>query len=246
MTLIRLQKYLAEQGIGSRRACERLIQEGEVSVGGEVAEVGQQVDPASQKIAVKGEAIRTEEPEKIYVVLNKPANVITTAKDTHGRRTVMDCLRGLEERVFPIGRLDQDVDGVLLFTNDGELAYQLAHPKFLVNKTYQAWIKGEISSDALKRLREGVPLSDGMSAPAQAKLLKSRKNASLVELTIYEGRKHEVKRMFDAVGHPVDKLRRIAFAEIKATGLRSGEWRRLTEAEVDVLRKSVVLQPENI
>lgn len=244
MTLIRLQKYLAEQGVGSRRACERMIERGEVSIDGEVAQVGQQVDPAAQKVAVKGVEIAAREAEKVYVVLNKPADVITTLKDTHGRRTVMHCLRGLEERVFPVGRLDQDVDGVLIFTNDGDLAYKLTHPKFMVDKTYQAWVKGEISQKALQCLRDGVPLDDGMSAPARAKLLKSRKNASLVELIIYEGRKHEVKRMFNAVGHPVDKLRRIAFADIRATGLRSGEWRRLTEAEVESLRKSIVLQPE--
>lgn len=245
MTLIRLQKYLADQGIGSRRACEKLIREGEVLVDDEVAEIGQQVDPAVHRVSVRGVAVKPSEPEKIYVVLNKPANVITTVKDTHGRRTVMDCLRGLESRVFPIGRLDQDVDGVLLFTNDGELAHQLAHPKFLVTKTYQAWVKGQISQEALQSLRQGVTLGEGMTAPAEASLLKNRKNASLVQLTIHEGRKHQVKQMFDAVGFPVEKLRRIAFADIKATGLRSGEWRRLTSAEVDILRKSIVLQPEN-
>lgn len=239
MALIRLQKYLAEKGLGSRRACERMILEGKVAVDGSVAEVGQQIEPERQKITVNGMPLEQDEAEKVYIVLNKPAHVITTVKDTHGRRTVMDCLQGLDERVFPVGRLDQDVSGVLLFTNDGDLAYQLAHPKFLVHKTYHAWVKGHISEEALQWLREGVSLEDGFTAPAKASLLKNKKGVSLVELTIHEGRKREVKRMFKAVGYPVKKLHRTTFADIKATGLRPGEWRRLSDLEIKALRQCV-------
>lgn len=244
MPPIRLQKYLAENEVGSRRACEQLIRDGLVSVNGETAFLGQQVDPDLDAILVKGLPVASGDPEKVYVVLNKPTDVITTAKDTHGRRTVMDYLNGLEARVFPVGRLDQDVEGVLLFTNDGELAFRLTHPKFQVNKVYLAWVRGSVGDEAVRRLQRGVQLDDGMSAPAQAKILNAGKDTSLIKLTIHEGRKREVKRMCAAVGHPVENLHRIAFANVLATGLRPGEWRRLSDREIEGLRRCVGMDSE--
>lgn len=239
MEPVRLQKFLAECGIDSRRGCELLIREGKVLVNGETAQLGQEVTPGVDSIVVEGESVSTG--KKVYVVLNKPANVITTARDTHGRKTVMDYLEGLDERVFPVGRLDSDVEGVLLFTNDGDLAFRLMHPKFEVSKTYMAWVKGCVGKDALKRLEQGVQLEDGMTSPARATVLQSGGRTTLLKLVLHEGRKREVKRMCAAVGHPVEKLHRVAFANIRVKGLRPGEWRRLSGEEVRQLFHSVGL-----
>lgn len=239
MSPVRLQKYLAECGVASRRACEKLIQEGRVSVNGAPAQVGQQVQPGSDLVAVDGAPVASD--DKLYVVFNKPANVITTLKDTHGRRTVADCMDGLAARVFPVGRLDRDVEGVLLFTNDGELAFRLIHPRFQVDKVYLAWVRGTVQPEALRRLRKGVNLEDGMTAPAQAQIISVENDVTLLKLTIHEGRKREVKRMCAAVGHPIESLRRISFAGIDAAGLRPGEWRYLNVEEVFRLRAQVAL-----
>lgn len=241
--MLRLQKYLAECGLASRRSAETLIREGRVHVNGQVAILGQSVDPANDHVQVDDSPVRVD--HKVYVVLNKPANVITTAKDTHGRKTVMDCLDGLGERVFPVGRLDRDVEGVLIFTNDGEMAHRLMHPRFGVKKVYLAWVYGQVTSETVKRLETGVSLEDGMTAPARAVILNATKNSTLLRLTLHEGRKREVKRMCAAVGHPIETLHRIAFGGIGARGLRPGEWRRLSVLEIDQLRRMVGLAQEN-
>lgn len=239
MEQVRLQKFLAECGVDSRRGCEQRIREGKVLVNGTAAQLGQQVVPEVDRITVDGRPVISD--KKIYVVLNKPANVITTVKDTHGRKTVMDFLKGVEVRVFPVGRLDSDVEGVLLFTNDGELAFRLMHPSFQVHKTYLAWVKGSVQPNAIKRLEQGVPLEDGISAPAKAELLQTGNRASLLKLVLHEGKKREVKRMCAAVGHPVENLHRVDFAGIHVKGLRPGEWRRLTRDEIRHLRQCVGL-----
>ncbi len=239
MEQVRLQKFLAECGVDSRRGCEQRIREGKVLVNGTAAQLGQQVVPEVDRITVDGRPVISD--KKIYVVLNKPANVITTVKDTHGRKTVMDFLKGVEVRVFPVGRLDSDVEGVLLFTNDGELAFRLMHPSFQVHKTYLAWVKGSVQPNAIKRLEQGVPLEDGISAPAKAELLQAGNRASLLKLVLHEGKKREVKRMCAAVGHPVENLHRVDFAGIHVKGLRPGEWRRLTRDEIRHLRQCVGL-----
>lgn len=239
MELVRLQKYLAECGFDSRRKCEQLIKDGKVTVNGSVAQLGQQINPNNDIVCVNSKQVTI--PKKIYLVLNKPANVITTVKDTHGRKTVMDYLEGLRERVFPVGRLDYDVEGVLLFTNDGELAYRLLHPSFQVSKTYLAWVKGPVTPEKLKFFEHGIPLEDGTTAPARAMLLRSGQKRSLLKLVLYEGKKREVKRMCAAVGHPVETLHRVAFGNINAKGLRPGEWRRLTHEEIKELVHSVGL-----
>ncbi len=237
---MRLQKYLAECGVASRRASEALIAEGRVSVNGVTATLGQSVDPETDHVAVDGRLLGTD--DKVYIVLNKPRNVVTTARDTHGRRTVLDCVHSTDTRLFPVGRLDFDVEGVLLLTNDGELAFRLIHPKFEIEKEYLAWVRGKMEPAAAARLEQGVELEDGPTAPAKVSVLETRSGNSLVRLIIHEGRKREVKRMCDAVGHPVQTLRRITFAGIEVNGLRPGEWRNLTAEEVAGLKALVGLE----
>ncbi len=237
--MIRLQKYLAECGVASRRAAEKMIGEGRVSVNGTPAEIGCKIDPETDQIAVDQHPLHRD--EKVYVVLNKPANVISTAKDTHGRKTVIECVEGVKARVYPVGRLDRDVEGVLLLTNDGELAHRLIHPSYEVDKTYLAWVQGEMTPETAMRLERGIPLEDGMTAPAKVTIQNSGVYTTQIRLILHEGRKREVKRMCAAVGHPVQILHRIAFADIKSKGLRPGEWRYLTHREIESLRQRVQL-----
>ncbi len=240
MSEVRLQKYLAECGIASRRACEQIIREGRVTVNDVPAELGQQINPDNARIIVDGKPVNSD--DKIYIVLNKPPNVITTMSDTHGRKSVTDLLNGIASRVFPVGRLDRDVEGVLLLTNDGELAYRLMHPKFQVKKTYLAWVKGHMKAATAIRLEKGVHLDDGMTAPANVVILNAGREISLIKLTLHEGRKREVKRMCAAVGHPVETLHRIAFATVQVKGLRPGEWRYLSSGEIKRLQQCVGMQ----
>lgn len=241
---MRVQKYLAEAGVASRRASEELIREGRVSVNGETATIGIRIDPEADAICVDGRPV--ERDSKVYVLLNKPRGVITTAKDTHRRKTVVDLLDGVPGRVFPVGRLDQDVTGTLLLTNDGELANRLAHPRYEITKTYLAWVEGRMNAAAQKRLEEGVELEDGMTAPASVYITRQERRRTLIRLDIHEGRKHLVKRMCAAVGHPVCSLSRLAMGPLKAEGLRPGEWRYLTPEEVESLRAAVRLdEPES-
>ncbi|NIA16350.1 MAG: pseudouridine synthase [Nitrospiraceae bacterium] len=233
--MIRLQKYLAECGVASRRAAEKIIEAGRVSVNGEVARLGMSVDPASDEVMLDGKPI--EPQDKVYIILNKPKGTITTAKDTHGRPTALSCVTGARGRVFPVGRLDLDVEGALLLTNDGELAYRLTHPSYEVKRVYQAYVRGRMTPAAVAKLERGVELEDGKTAPAQVEVLQVRRGESLVRLTIHEGRKREVKRMFQAVGHRVRNLERLSMGGIRADGLRTGEWRYLSAHEVDALRE---------
>ncbi len=233
---VRLQKFLSECGVASRRASEVLIAEGRVQVNGVVATVGCAIEPDQDAVTVDGEPI-AQGSARTYVLLNKPRGAVTTAQDTHGRPTVLECLAGVKDRVFPVGRLDMDVEGVLLLTNDGELAHRLMHPSHEVDKVYVATVAGQVEESALVQLRQGVMLDDGMTAPAKARLLESGRNSSRIELTIHEGRKREVKRMCEAVGHPVLALKRIAFANLMGGHLRPGEWRYLNGQEVRLLRR---------
>lgn len=208
-------------------------------VNGEVAKLGISIEPGQDVVMLDTRPILQD--DKIYIVLNKPAGTITTASDTHGRRTVMDCVAGVKVRVFPVGRLDRDVEGVLLMTNDGELAHRLIHPRFEVERVYIAWVRGRMNPDTARRLEKGVPLEDGMTAPAKAVILHASDNGSEVQLTLHEGRKREVKRMCAAVGHPVRRLIRINYGGITADGLRPGEWRYLSREEAAALRQMVRL-----
>lgn len=236
---MRLQRYLALCGIASRRASETLIREGRVTVNGAIAALGSSVDPDHDEVRVNGKPIRRERP--VYILLHKPKGTITTVDDPQGRRTVLDCLQGVRARVYPVGRLDLDVSGVLLLTNDGELAQRLTHPRYGVTKVYIATVRGHVSDETLRRLETGVPLADGVSAPARAAILGRDKDTTRLRLTLHEGRKREVKRMCAEIGHDVVKLRRTLFAGIEAGSLRPGQWRWLRPAEVAHLRRLVKL-----
>jgi 23S rRNA pseudouridine2605 synthase len=225
---MRLNAYLARAGVASRRGAEELIRSGRVRVNGEVAGLATFVE-GNDRVEVDGSPV---EPEPLtYVLLYKPADVVTTARDPQGRPTVVG-LVGHERRVVPVGRLDADTTGALLLTNDGPLAHRLMHPRYEVDKVYEAEVEGEPGEDALARLRKGVELEDGLTAPAEAALA----GPSLVQLTIHEGRKHQVKRMLEAVGHPVIRLHRKGYAGLTLDGLGPGEWRELSADEVKRLR----------
>jgi 23S rRNA pseudouridine2605 synthase len=227
---MRLAKHLAHAGVASRRGAEALVAEGRVTVDGEVI-----VDPArdvrgEEAIAVDGEPVRQPARRVVYA-LNKPAGVVSTARDTHGRPTVVDLVPG-ERRLYPVGRLDADTTGLILLTDDGELAHVLTHPRFEVAKTYRARVAGRPDAKALRRLRDGVELEDGRTAPARVRLLPGGE----LEITIHEGRKRQVRRMCAAVGHEVLALQRVAFGSLALGGLRPGRHRRLSPAEVASLR----------
>jgi 23S rRNA pseudouridine2605 synthase len=229
---LRLARYLAHSGAASRRAAEKLIVAGRVTVGGEVVrDPARDVDESSG-VALDGEALAPE-PREVYA-LNKPAGVVSTAKDTHGRRTVTEFVPS-QRRLYPVGRLDADTTGLILLTNDGELANVLTHPSFEVDKAYRATVEpAPVSEAALRALRDGVELDDGRTAPASARQVEP----GVLELTIHQGRKRQVRRMCEAVGHRVTSLERIAFGPLRLDKLPEGEFRRLTPAEVERLRKA--------
>ena len=226
---MRLNAYLARAGIASRRGAEELIRAGRVTVNGEPAGLATFVE-GGDRVEVDGEEIG---PEPLtYVLLHKPAGVVTTAHDPHGRPTVV-ALVGHERRIVPVGRLDADTTGVLLLTNDGPLAHRLMHPRYEVDKVYEVEVEGEPDDAALARLAKGIEFDDGLTAPAEVRRLAPSK----LELTIHEGRKHQVKRMLAAVGHPVTRLHRSAYAGMTADGLAPGEWRERGAEEVAALRR---------
>ncbi|AJS57997.1 pseudouridine synthase [Paenibacillus sp. IHBB 10380] len=232
----RLQKILAQAGIASRRKCEELIVAGKVEVNGEtVTTLGTKADPDQDIITVAGKPIKNE--KKVYVVMNKPKGVITSASDPEGRKVVSDYLKGIHERVYPVGRLDYDTEGLLLLTNDGEFANLLTHPKHHVPKTYMATVKGVPHGSELDKLKAGIMLEDGMTAPADVeyKDIDTAKNESVISITIHEGRNRQVRRMFEAISHPVIKLKRIAFGELLLHNLKRGLYRHLTKDEVNDL-----------
>lgn len=229
----RLQKVLARVGLGSRRICEDLIAEERVKVNGEIAELGRRVDPDHDLVEVDGAPIGIR-PGLVHYLLNKPAGVVTTASDPQGRPTVIDLVPA-EPRVFPVGRLDMDTEGLLLLTNDGELANRIAHPSHGVEKEYLAEVVGTPSRSALRQLREGVELDDGRTAPAAATLVEG----SLVKLTIHEGRNRQVRRMLEAVGHPVTRLIRTRIGPLTDRRLTPGSWRELTAPELRAMEAAV-------
>jgi 23S rRNA pseudouridine2605 synthase len=228
----KLQKVLARAGVASRRAVELLVQEGRVRVNGEVATVGQRVDVHHDVLEVDG-ALVAADPDLVHYLLHKPAGVVTTARDPQGRPAVVDLVPP-EPRVFPVGRLDADTEGLLLLTNDGELTNRITHPSHGVEKEYLAEVAGTPSRGALRRLREGVELDDGPTAPAKASLA----GPNVIKLVIHEGRNRQVRRMCEAVGHPVVRLVRTRIGPITDTRLAAGEWRALTPEEVAALARA--------
>jgi 23S rRNA pseudouridine2605 synthase len=228
---MRLAKYLAHAGVASRRAAEGLISEGRVSVGGEVvSDPARDVDESSG-VAVDGRSVGRE-PREVHA-LNKPRGVVSTARDTHGRPTVVELVRS-HRRLYPVGRLDADTTGLILLTNDGELAERLTHPRHGVDKVYRARVQpARVAPEALKALRQGVELEDGRTAPARAR----QPAPGVLEITLREGRKRQVRRMVEAIGHRVIELERVAFGPLGLRGLEPGQSRRLRKAEVERLRR---------
>ncbi len=232
----RLQKYIAACGVTSRRKAEELILNGHVKVNGIIAnELGTKIDPQNDIVTVNDKII-TEKNNFIYIKLNKPLGYVTTVTDQFGRKTVLDLIN-IKERIYPIGRLDYNTSGLLLLTNDGELANKLMHPKYNIYKTYVATVKGQISEEALQSLRNGVLIEDYKTSPAKIKLIEFKNYKSTVQVSIYEGKNRQVRKMFDAVGHNVLSLKRISFGEISLNILNLGEWAYLNDSELNFLKK---------
>jgi pseudouridine synthase len=236
----RLQKLLSQAGVASRRAAEQLIAEGRVSVNGAtVREMGTKADPASDDIRVDGRRIKSAAPLR-YILLNKPAGYITTRSDPQRRPTVIDLLRGVREYVYPVGRLDYDTAGLLLLTNDGDLAARLTHPRHGIERTYEARVAGVPDADAIERLRKGIPLDGRRTLPADVTLLNRGRTArdGVLVMTIREGRNRQVRRMCEAVGHPVRALTRTRIGPISDKRLKPGMWRELRDEEIRDLKRA--------
>lgn len=235
--LIRLNKFLSQAGAASRREADRLIADGRVRVNGCVeARLGTKIDDTKDLVDLDGRALRSEE-RLVHVLMHKPVGAVVSLRDPFGRTTVRDLLVGLKVRVFPVGRLDTDSSGALLLTNDGELAFRLAHPRFEVPKVYLVKVEGVPSEESVEKLRKGIFIEGKRTAPAKASLMSRSGGRALVRITIHEGRKREVRKMFEALGHPVRDLRRIEFAGLTLEGLSPGAWRFLDAGEVRRLRK---------
>lgn len=231
----RLQKILAKAGIASRRKAEELIRQGRVKVDGrQVTEMGFRVDPDTQRIEFDGKPVTVEE-KKIYVLLNKPTGYLSTLDDPQGRPIVTELIKGIEERIFPVGRLDLDTEGALLLTNDGELAQNILHPSFEINKTYVATVKGRPGKKKIELLSRGVDIDGQKTWPAMVKVLSAGNNETTLQLIIHEGRKRQVRKMCEAVGHPVLRLKRIAYGKLKLGNLAAGKFRFLSEKDLQLI-----------
>ncbi len=235
--MIRLQKFLADAGIASRRAAEKIIAEGRVSVNGSIIrEMGVQVDENYDEVAVDGEVVKNNE-KKMYIMLNKPVGFITTVSDDKGRPTVMELVSDISARIYPVGRLDYDTEGLLLLTNDGDLTYRITHPKHDINKTYVAEVTGDVNMETIISLRRGVVLDGQKTMPAEVEIIGATQLGTKLEITIHEGRNRQVRRMFEELGCTVKRLRRIKEAGLNLGHLPLGKWRKLTESEVNMLKK---------
>lgn len=233
---MRLQKYMALCGVASRRASEELIKNGQVQVNGKVVlEMGTVVDPDKDRVSVDGKTVRPEK-KKVYIMLNKPVGIVTSLKDEKGRTVVTDLIEGVDERIYPVGRLDSDTSGLLLLTNDGELAFKLTHPSKRIFKKYIAIVEGLPNKGELERLRNGIKIDGRLTSKAKVKVLKNFGEDSILEIEIFEGRNRQVKKMCEAVNHPVKKLKRVAFGELQLGGLEAGNWRFLNDDELSFIR----------
>jgi 23S rRNA pseudouridine2605 synthase len=237
----RLQKVMAAAGIASRRASELLISAGRVTVNGQVASLGDRVDAESDVVEVDGERVIVDTTLR-YLMLNKPQGFVSTTSDPEGRPTVMD-LVNLDERLYPVGRLDQDTEGLLLLTNDGELANRLLHPSYGVERSYLALVPGPVRREMMRRLDEGIELDDGPARPKRVRVVEEHRGKALLEVVMTEGRKREVRRMLAAVGLPVERLARVAFGGVELGDLRQGKWRFLDRPEIARLHAAVGSTP---
>lgn len=234
----RLQKILSEIGVASRRRAEELIIEGRVTVNGRTAALGMKADPERDHIKLDGKLIARPEP-KVYLMLNKPRGVVTSLRDPEGRPTVKDYLKGVKYRVFPVGRLDYDSEGLLLLTNDGDFAQAILHPSQKIPKSYLVKVKGNPEEEDIKKLRSGIRLEDGITAPARLQKARSTENNTWIEITIHEGRKRQIRRMFEQTGYPVLKLKRIRINGIGLGALKSGEYRYLKPEEIAKIKSAL-------
>lgn len=232
----RLQKLMAAAGLASRREAERWIEQGRVTVNGRVASLGESADPGKDRVEVDGRPLGGGE-DRYYLLLNKPVGYVSSRRDPQGRPVVTDLVRDVPARLYPVGRLDLNTEGLLLLTNDGALAQRLAHPRHQVDKTYLVRVRGTLSAEARRRLEEGVLLEDGLTAPARVEGVRSGGAHSWFQITIHEGRNRQVRRMCEAVGYPVSRLKRIRIAFLDMEGLAPGKSRQLSVAEVARLKK---------
>ena len=228
---MRLQKFLAQAGVCSRRAAEELIRQGRVEVNGEKAELGRSVDPSKDSIRLDGKPVFLQ-TQRILLALNKPCGCVTTASDPQGRRTVLDFLPISGVRIFPVGRLDYDAEGLLLLTNDGELANRLLHPRYGISKVYDVKIKGHPDKKAIEHLRSGVRIEEGVTAPAEVEIIRELPNSAWLRITLHQGWNRQIKRMGEAVGHPVVKIRRISYGPVCLGRLKPGRHRLLRPDEI--------------
>jgi 23S rRNA pseudouridine2605 synthase len=237
---LRLQKYMAYCGVGSRRKCEELIKQGCVTVNGiKVTEMGLLIDPDKDKVVLNGKQVLKMEKEKHYIIFYKPQGIITSVKDPYGRKTVMDYMNWQGSRIYPVGRLDYDTEGLLLLTNDGDLALKMTHPKYEVEKEYYCIVKGVPNERKIEKLKSGINIGNFITAPAKVALLEKQRELSILRLTIHEGKNRQVRRMFQAIGHPILYLRRERIGNLTLDGLKIGEWRNLTKKEIYNLKKHI-------
>ncbi len=233
---MRLQKYLSQSGVASRRASEEMIKQGRVFVNGKaITEMGYIV-LENDCVAVDGTIISKSE-QKVYLMLNKPVGYVSTAKDQFGRPTVIDLVKGIKQRLYPVGRLDYDTSGLIILTNDGDFTYSLTHPKHEIDKLYEATVSGHPSDEDIKRFENGLKIEDYLTSKAQFKVKSKLDNRTIVEITIHEGKNRQVRKMCEAIGHKVLSLKRIAIGEVKLGDLEEGKWRELTVEELNLLGK---------
>ena len=234
MDKMRLQKYIAECGVASRRKSEELIKQGRVKVNGiPVSEMGVKVSD-EDVVEVDGRRISLEQ-KKVYIMLNKPVGYISSVRDQFSRNTVVDLIKGVKERIYPVGRLDYDTSGLLLLTNDGDFAFRLTHPKHEMKKTYIAEMEGVPDSNDIESFQNGLRIEDYVTSPAELTVLEKKKSSSMVKVVIHEGKNRQVRKMCDAIGHPVISLKRIAIGDLYLKGLPEGQWRYLKEEEIKML-----------
>ena len=238
MEEIRLQKYLAECGIASRRKCEEFIEDGRVTINGRIAELGNKINPESDKIELDGKLVKQDKKEYTYILLNKPIGVVTTAEDQFERETVLDLVK-VKTRVVPVGRLDMYTSGALILTDDGDFIYKVTHPKHEINKTYTVTLKGIVQKEEIEMLEKGVKIEDYTTKPAKVKILKTdmEKNISRLEITIHEGKNRQVRKMCEAIGKKVQALHRSKIGKITVKDLKLGTWRYLKQDEINELLK---------
>jgi len=233
---MRLQKYMAQSGVASRRKSEEIILAGRVMVNNIIVkELGTKINPKKDVVKVDGKIIKLED-KKVYIMLNKPKGYVTTLKDKHSEKIVLDLIDGIEERIFPVGRLDADTTGLLLMTNDGDLAYKLTHPSYEVPKKYIAEVKGVPNSKKLNRFRKGLKIDGRITSEAYIRIVKKHRDSSVLEISIHEGRNRQIRKMCEYIRHPVIELKRIGIGDLRLGNLKLGEWRYLTDREINYLK----------